>query len=119
MAIYEENGSINSTYTLQFLVNEVGYDIVNNTSTVSYNLKLISTTYNFSDIGMTALVYINGNNVLNTYAQRTLSKNSELQLVEGQEIVTHDADGKKTITVEAYLTMNATESYVPRKYCNK
>lgn len=119
MATYEENGSINSTYTLQFTVNEVGYDIINNTSTVSWNLKLISTTYNFSTIGMTALVYIAGNNVLNNYAQRTLNKNSELQLGEGQEIITHDADGKKTITVEAYLTMNATESYVPRKYCNK
>lgn len=114
MATYKENGSVNSTYTLQFTVNEVDYNIINNTSTVSWNLKLISTTYNFSDIGMTALVYINGNNVLNNYAQRTLSKNSELQLGEGQEVITHDVNGAKTIVVEAYLTMNGTESYVPR-----
>ena len=113
MATFEQYGSINSSYKLQLNVNEDSYSIANNSSVVSWSLYLISTTYNFSTIGMTATVYIDGQEVLNEYAQRTLGKNSSLYLGSGTTTVYHNSDGKKSIGVSGSLTMNSTSSYVP------
>ena len=116
MATYEQNGSRNSTYKLQLNVAESSYSIENNSSVVEWNLYLISTTYNFSTIGMTAVVNIDGQEVLNSYAQRTLAKNSSLYLGSGTTTVYHNNDGTKTINVSASLTMSSTASYTPRKH---
>ena len=113
MATYTAQGSRNSTYTLELNVSEDSYSIPENNSSVSWSLYLVSTTYYFSTIGMTAVASINGQEVLNSYAQRSMSKNERLLLGSGTLPVEHNSDGKKTINVSASLTMNATDSYLP------
>ena len=113
MATYTAQGSRNSTYTLELNVAEDSYSTSANNSSVAWNLYLVSTTYYFSMIGMTALVSINGEEVLNSYAQRSMSKNDRLLLGSGTLTVPHDSNGSKTINVSASLTMNATDNYLP------
>lgn len=114
--VYTQAGSRNSSYTLRMTVQERSYDISTNSSIVDWTLQLLSTNFYFSTIGMTALVYINGENVCDSYAQRSILKNSILTLASGSKTVIHNTDGKKTISIQAYLNMNATDSYLPRKY---
>lgn len=116
---YKVNGSRNSTYTIELVVTEDSVDIASNSSVVSWNFVLKSTTYYFSTIGMTAIVNLDGDDVLDDYKQRSISKNSTLSLGSGTKTIVHDSNGKKTINVNASLTMNATDSYLPREYLYK
>ena len=60
---YSVKGSRNSTYTIELVVTEDSVDIASNSSVVSWNFVLKSTTYYFSAIGMTAIVNLDGDDV--------------------------------------------------------
>lgn len=116
--IYTQVGSRNSNYTLKMTVQERAQgNSSTNTSIVDWTLQLLSSNnYYFSGIGMTVLVYINGTKVVDEYAQRSIGRNGILTLASGSSTVEHNPDGTKTVSIEAYLNMNATDSYLPRKY---
>ena len=98
------------------IVQERSYNINTNSSIVDWTLQLLSTNSYFSTIGMTTLVYINGNKDWEEYKQQSIGKNSTLYLASGSRTIEHNSDGRKSVSIEAYLNMNATDSYLPRQY---
>ena len=107
-------------YKLQLILNEESISIANNTSSMSYTLRLVSTTYSFAGFGIGWSVTVNGT-VVSSQArtgapQRSISANSTLDIVTGTipsdtvAAIAHNTDGTKTITAEASIDMGTTTS---------
>lgn len=97
-------GSATKSYVLELTVQEQSVSIENNTSQVSYTLKLISGSNNrFSLHHIGAAVWLGGALVgyrdRNTSAQLSLGYNSSIILLSDTVTVSHNADGTCTMPV--------------------
>lgn len=105
-----------NTYTLELTVVEQSTSTAGNTSTVSYTLKLKSTTKNFALYGVGAKVVLDGRTVgernRDTAPKVTLGTYSEVTLLSGTATIAHNSDGSKSMPVAYSLDM-ATASYTP------
>lgn len=100
-----------SSYSLRLEVEESSYSIANNTSSVSWKLYLISTTYNFSSWSFTIKASVDGE-VYNKSESRSISKNTTLLIASGSKTITHNSDGSKKISCSASVSATGA-SYLP------
>ena len=105
-----------NTYTLELTVVEQSISTAGNTSTISYTLKLKSTTKNFAMYGVGAKTIFDGKTVgernRDTAPKVTLNTRSEVTLLSGTTTVAHRDDGSKSMAVAFSLDM-ASASYTP------
>lgn len=105
-----------NTFTLELTVVEQSTSTAGNTSTLSYTLKLKSTTKNFAQYGVGAEVKLDNQTVAvrdrGTASKITLGTYSEVTLLSGTHTVAHNSDGSKTMEVFCELDM-ASASYTP------
>ena len=105
-------------YSLVLSVTEESTSTTNNTSAVSWNLKLKSTNYRFSGFRIGWSVSINGTVVSSqawaSAAYRSIDKNSEITIASSSSNVSisHDSDGTKSMAVSATMEISK-ESYSP------
>ena len=95
-------------YYIEFYVNEDSTSIANNTSTISYSLKIKSGNYSYAQYGTGWSIYINGSRVSympDNGTDTSLSANSSLTLATGTTTVTHNNDGAKTVNISASVSM--------------
>ena len=95
-------------YYIEFYVNEDSTSIANNTSTISYSLKIKSGNYSYAQYGTGWSIYINGSRVSympDNGTDTSLSANSSLTLATGTTTVTHNNDGTKTVNISASVSM--------------
>lgn len=100
-------------YYLKLEVNEQSYSVANNSSTLSWRLYIQTTNgYYFSTIRIGAKVVIDGATVLNrSYSssnQYSCSENSTVTIASGTTVVSHNADGTKTIAAGQISASNST-----------
>lgn len=119
MAVFSKTGGSNGGsyaeyFTAKLTVIEESYSVENNTSTVSWKLKLISgDSGKFSDYYGYFDVYINGKHVLDDEGYKSItSANTSITLGSGTLTVEHDDDGEKTIACSATIDM-ASGTYSP------
>lgn len=109
MASKTIDSSITREYQLHLIMSEQSQSIANNTTTIAYELRLTSGSYNFSQYGAGWEVWINGTRVAyhdrNTSDRYSIAKNSYWTIASGTTTVTHNADGTKTIACSASLDM--------------
>ena len=95
-------------YSIELSLSETSTSIENNTSTISYTLKIKSGNYSYADYGTGYSVYINGTRVAylaDNGMDTSLSANSSLTLKTGTTTVTHNNDGTKTVNVSASVSI--------------
>lgn len=94
-------------YSATLYVTETSTDVTTNTSTISYSLVFYSGAYSFAQYGMAWWVEINGVKVVDLPYDAdyygSISANSSKTLASGTTTVTHNADGAKTIVIDAYV----------------
>lgn len=100
-------------YYLKLEVNEQSYSVANNSSTLSWRLYIQTTNgYYFSQIRVGAKVVIDGATVLNrsysSSSQYSCSENSTVTIASGTTVVSHNADGTKTIAAGQISASNST-----------
>ena len=100
-----------SSYSLRLEVEESSYSIANNTSSVSWKLYLISTTYNFYSWSFKIKPSVDGE-VYNKSESRSISKNTTLLIASGSKTITHNSDGSKKISCSASVSATGA-SYLP------
>lgn len=112
----KEYSTTSNTFTLELTLVENSTSTAGNTSSVSYTLKLKSTTKNFAQYGVGAKVELNGTLVAErdrgTAPKITLGTYSEVTLLSGTATVGHNSDGSKSMAFAYSLDM-AAASYTP------
>jgi len=111
------DSGITREYQLHLIMSEQSQSIADNTTTIAYELKLTSGSYNFGSYGAGWEVWINGTRVAyhnrNTSDRYSIAKNSSWTIASGTTIVTHNTDGTKTITCSASLDMGGSPAPGP------
>lgn len=97
----------NSIYAdISFSYEEKGYDIVNNTSTVSYELKITQAGASFSketrSDALDAAVYIDGEEIISRSMELAATPGS--LSASGKTSVKHMSDGTKTVPISLQIT---------------
>ena len=95
-------------YSIELSLSETSTSIENNTSTISYTLKIKSGNYSYADYGTGYSVYINGTRVAylaDNGMDTSLSANSSLTLKTGTTTVAHNNDGTKTVSISASVSI--------------
>jgi len=107
-------GTNNATYKLVLIVNQQNQDISKNTSIVKWTLRLESTgVYSFATWGSTCKVYIDEDEVYNNWSQKSISAGGSITIASGTRTITHNSDGKKTISYNASYDEGSTKNYTP------
>lgn len=105
-----------NTFTLELTLTENSTSVSGNSSSVSYTLKLKSTTKDFYQYRVGASVSLDGKTVATrdryTAAQIGIGTYSSVTLLSGTATVGHGADGTKTMALAYSLDM-ASASYTP------
>ena len=105
-----------NTFTLELTLVEQSTSTAGNTSTLSYTLKLKSTTKNFAQYGVGAAVKLDNQTVAvrdrGSAPKITLGTYSEVTLLSGTHTVAHTSDGSKSMALAYSLDM-ASASYTP------
>ncbi|OUP43365.1 DUF859 family phage minor structural protein [Pseudoflavonifractor sp. An187] len=105
-----------NTFTLELTLVEQSTSTAGNTSTLSYTLKLKSTTKNFAQYGVGAAVKLDNQTVAvrdrGSAPKITLGTYSEVTLLSGTRTVAHQSDGSKVMALAYSLDM-ASASYTP------
>ena len=105
-----------NTFTLELTLTENSTSVSGNSSSVSYTLKLKSTTKDFYQYGVGASVSLDGKTVATrdryTAAQISIGTYSSVTLLSGTATVGHGTDGTKTMALSYSLDM-ASASYTP------
>ena len=105
-----------NTFTLELTLVEQSTSTAGNTSTLSYTLKLKSTTKNFAQYGVGAAVELDNQTVAvrdrGSAPKITLGTYSEVTLLSGTRTVAHTSDGSKAMALAYSLDM-ASASYTP------
>ena len=105
-----------NTFTLELTLVEQSTSTAGNSSTISYTLKLKSTTKNFAQYGVGAAVKLDNQTVAErdrgSAPKITLGTYSEVTLLSGTHTVGHNSDGSKSMSVFFKLDM-ASASYTP------
>lgn len=113
MALQQKTFSSPTTsngYTLMLVLKENGIDSVKNDSSVDYSLVLKSGNASFAQYKIGWSVALDGSVVSSKAkadaSQRALEKNSSITIVSGTKKITHNSDGKKTISVAFSIDMD-------------
>ena len=105
-----------NTFTLELTLVEQSTSTAGNSSTLSYTLKLKSTTKNFAQYGVGAAVKLDNQTVAvrdrGSAPKITLGTYSEVTLLSGTHTVGHNSDGSKSMSFFFKLDM-ASASYTP------
>ena len=105
-----------NTFTLELTLVEQSTSTAGNSSTLSYTLKLKSTTKNFAQYGVGAAVKLDNQTVAvrdrGSAPKITLGTRSEVTLLSGTRTVAHNSDGSKAMAL-AYSMDMASASYTP------
>lgn len=105
-----------NTFTLELTLVEQSTSTAGNSSTISYTLKLKSTTKNFAQYGVGAEVKLDNQTVAvrdrGSAPKITLGTYSEVTLLSGTHTVGHNSDGSKSMSFFFKLDM-ASASYTP------
>ena len=105
-----------NTFTLELTLVEQSTSTAGNSSTLSYTLKLKSTTKNFAQYGVGAAVKLDNQTVAvrdrGSAPKITLGTYSEVTLLSGTRTVAHNSDGSKAMALAYSLDM-ASASYTP------
>lgn len=105
-----------NTFTLELSLVEQSTSTGANSSTLSYTLKLKSTTKNFAQYGVGAAVKLDNQTVAvrdrGSAPKITLGTYSEVTLLSGTHTVAHTSDGSKSMSLAYSLDM-ASASYTP------
>ena len=105
-----------NTFTLELTLVEQSTSTGANSSTLSYTLKLKSTTKNFAQYGVGAAVKLDNQTVAvrdrGSAPKITLGTYSEVTLLSGTRTVAHQSDGSKAMALAYSLDM-ASASYTP------
>ena len=105
-----------NTFTLELTLVEQSTSTGANASTLSYTLKLKSTTKNFAQYGVGAAVKLDNQTVAvrdrGSAPKITLGTYSEVTLLSGTRTVAHQSDGSKSMALAYSLDM-ASASYTP------
>lgn len=105
-----------NTFTLELTLTENSTSVSGNSSSVSYTLKLKSTTKDFYQYRVGASVSLDGKTVATrdryTASQIGIGTYSSVTLLSGTATVGHGADGTKTMSLAYSLDM-ASASYTP------
>lgn len=105
-----------NTFTLELTLVEQSTSTAGNSSTISYTLKLKSTTKNFAQYGVGAAVELDNQTVAvrdrGSAPKITLGTYSEVTLLSGTHTVAHTSDGSKSMALAYSLDM-ASASYTP------
>ena len=105
-----------NTFTLELTLVEQSTSTAGNSSTLSYTLKLKSTTKNFAQYGVGAAVKLDNQTVAvrdrGSAPKITLGTRSEVTLLSGTRTVAHNSDGSKSMALAYSLDM-ASASYTP------
>ena len=105
-----------NTFTLELTLVEQSTSTAGNSSTISYTLKLKSTTKNFAQYGVGAAVKLDNQTVAvrdrGSAPKITLGTYSEVTLLSGTHTVGHNSDGSKSMSFFFELDM-ASASYTP------
>lgn len=100
------------SYTLELRLTENSTNTVNNTSSVSWSLVLVSGGYSFSQYRIGWSVSLNGSVVSSqnwsTSTQRSISSNGKLTIASGTNTIMHNADG--TLNMAATASMEISKS---------
>ena len=119
MASWTTNFSANNKYSLTMTVTEQSYDVANNTSTVKYTVTMATAANSFvgySDYRTQVSFTIDGSTVYSYDASRDFNPSAASSYSEvlctGTKVITHSADGSKTITCAASVTV-ASGAYSP------
>lgn len=112
MATYYSN--INKTYRLTLIVNQTGQSVANNTSTISYELRLYNTIPSgwtrFDGQVQSGYLNINGTRIWTSPAWDSMyntDPNKYKLLASGTRTITHGSDGKKQVPLQAYYSANS------------
>ena len=105
-----------NTFTLELTLVEQSTSTGANSSTLSYTLKLKSTTKNFAQYGVGAAVKLDNQTVAvrdrGSAPKISLGTYSEVTLLSGTRTVAHTSDGSKAMALAYSLDM-ASASYTP------
>lgn len=105
-----------NTFALELTLVEQSTSTAGNSSTISYTLKLKSTTKNFAQYGVGAAVKLDNQTVAvrdrGSAPKITLGTYSEVTLLSGTHTVGHNSDGSKSMSLFFELDM-ASASYTP------
>lgn len=105
-----------NSFTLELTLVEQSTSTAGNSSTLSYTLKLKSTTKNFAQYGVGAAVKLDNQTVAvrdrGSAPKITLGTYSEVTLLSGTRTVAHQSDGSKVMSLAYSLDM-ASASYTP------
>ena len=107
----------NNTYTLQLTLTENSVNTANNTSNISFVLKLKSTTKDFYGFKVGASVVLNGTTVGSRSRPNDpsigLGTYSEITLVSGSTNITHASNGALSMPIQFKLDMSSSANYSP------
>lgn len=115
MATYTKTCSNNSSYTLRLELSESDVNISNNTSVITYSMYLDSTGTRFEDWDVTYTLYIGNEVSINTTENMSMpsTRGQPLLLTSGSKTITHNSDGKKSLSVSCSVSTKTTQSYLP------
>lgn len=113
----------NSAYKSIITLTEVDVEAASNDNGLNFKIQMQSSNnYNFSNIGSTIKLKIDGIEVYSNYAQRSIGKNTTVTMAEGKlknsdgtdYKIKHNSDGSKSINVEYTYSQTLTASYTPK-----
>ena len=113
----------NSAYKSIITLTEVDVEAASNDNGLNLKIQMQSSNnYNFSNIGSTIKLKIDGIEVYSNYAQRSIGKNTTVTMAEGKlknsdgtdYKIKHNSDGSKSINVEYTYSQTSTASYTPK-----
>lgn len=114
MTVYDSN--INVAYKLQLEVTQQSQSVGDNTSTLSWTLKLVKTNAAYSansTSGDKFKVIIDGLTVLNANKAWDLRTASSVTIASGTKTVTHESNGTKSVPVSFSFTPSSSPPYYP------
>lgn len=114
MTVYNSNTSV--AYKLQLEVTQQSQSVGDNTSTLSWTLKLVKTNaaYSANSTGGDKFkVIIDGLTVLNANKAWDLRTASSVTIASGTKTVTHESNGTKSVPVSFSYTPSISSPYYP------
>lgn len=114
MTVFNSNTSV--AYKLQLEVIQQSQSVIDNTSTLSWTLKMIKTNSAYSannSGGEKFKVLIDGLTVLNANKAWDLRTASSVTIASGTKTVTHESNGTKSVPVSFSYTPSMSSPYYP------
>ena len=105
----------NKNYKSIITFTETNVNYSTNTSDIDYVVKMqTSNNYYFEKVGTTIVIKLDGLTKVDSYAQRTVSKNSTTVLLTGTITgVPHNDDGSKSVSLSYDFSHSSTASWMP------